>query len=411
VTVRSPHLYDALRSFCLGAFAALGPEVEQHGEIPFVVDERDGLYQYRPLLRDHVQARAYFLSQLEDARIAVDELRRERAAALFAGASGLDRSADRALFRTILLPLLVSTAEACGGFDWEDGAFNRVYGELEQSLFGTNRMYAAAAPVVGISIGATVELVRGMHVRSSSVTELSARRPEGRYQLPAGFGDDPERTCVLELERDLPADAMTLPDAPGELADAVTALRLATGAPVASGPVVFEQLDGRPFEVRPVLGIAATEPAGEPTRLDPWRGRLTADLLARLADSEQDAELGEAIERWELALFEAEPLRSGHLREALAALLGGPDGLWAAVMRATMLLGDTTDGRARLVEGMRRLARGDEAGPETVDAVRRTLVETILHDDRARLVEALDDALLGLRARPAGYFAARASAA
>jgi hypothetical protein len=40
--------------------------------------------------------------------------------------------------------------------------------------------------------------------------------------------------------------------------------------------------------------------------------------------------------------------------------------------------------------------------------VRRGIVETLLHEDRGRLLEHLDDALLGLRARPAGYFSARA---
>jgi hypothetical protein len=42
--------------------------------------------------------------------------------------------------------------------------------------------------------------------------------------------------------------------------------------------------------------------------------------------------------------------------------------------------------------------------------VRRAIVETLLHEDRERLLIALDDALLGLRLRPAGYYAARAAA-
>ena len=63
------------------------------------------------------------------------------------------------------------------------------------------------------------------------------------------------------------------PDAPAELADAVSAIRLATAAPVAAGPVLFERLDWRPFGIRPVLPIAATQPPGEPTRLDSFRGR------------------------------------------------------------------------------------------------------------------------------------------
>jgi hypothetical protein len=398
-----------VRSFCLAAFAALGPEVEERGEIPFVVEEHGGLYEYRPLLRDHVEARSYVLSQLEDARFALDELTLEPAAAIFAGGhSGEDATADRALYRTILLPTLARTAEACGGFDWEDGAFNRVYGELEQSLFGTTRLYRAAAPLVGLSIGITIELAQGIQVRATTLTELTARWPEAENLLPPGFGSEPERSCALALSRELPAGETTPPDAPAELADAVTALRLATGAPVAAGPVVFEQLDRHPFEARPMVGIAATEPGGEPTRLDPWRGKLAADLLAKLGESEDDTALDDALERWELALFESEPLRSERLRESLAALLGGSDGLWAAAMRASLLVGETSHDRARLIEGLRMLARGEDGDAETGDTVRRAIVEAVLYDDRERLLAGLDDALLGLRARPAGYFGTRA---
>src|SRR5205814_4248441 len=112
-----------------------------------------------------------------------------------------------------------------------------------------------------------------------------------------------DRTCVLELERQLPAGAEEAPDAPGELADAVTAIRLATAAPVAAGPVLFERLDWRPFGVRPVLPIAATPPPGEPTRLDPFRAQVAADIRVRLVVADDDLRLGEALDRWELALF------------------------------------------------------------------------------------------------------------
>jgi hypothetical protein len=387
-----PHLYQALRGFCLAAFARIAPEAEQ-GEIPFVVDERGGLYEYRPLVRDHLEERIRVLSQLPDARIALTELRREPAAAIFTRGAADGPTADRTLLDAILLPLLVSTAEACGGFDWDDGAFDRVYGDLERSLFGADRRYAAAAPLVGLSVGGTVELARGVRVERVD-------------------GADPDQNGSLAFERNLSAGELTLPDAPAEFADAVTAIRLATGAAVASGLLVSERLDRHPLEPRPLLGIAATQPAGEPTRLDPWRGRLAGDVLARLPGSEQDAELGEALERWELSLFESEPLRSERLREALAALLGGADGLWAAVMRAAVLIGDTAEpeNRAR-VERLLGLARGAGADAETADTVRRIFVETVLAEDRTRLLASLDEALLGLRARPAGFFSAWASAA
>jgi len=389
----APHLYQALRSFCLAAFARLGTEAGRDDEIPFVLDDHDGLYEYRPLLRDHVESRVARLTGLVDARLALDELRREPAAAVFARGAADGPAADRTLFRAILLPLLVATAEACGGFDWEDGAFNRVYRELERSLFGAGRRYAATAPLLGLSVGGTIELARGIRVERIDDAE-------------------PDENGSLAFERELPAGELTLPDAPGELADAITALRLATGAAVAAGPLVVERLDRHPLEPRPMLGIAATRPGGEPSRLDPWRGKLAGDVLAGLPGWEQDAELGEALERWELSLFEAEPLRSERLREALAALLGGPDGLWAAAMRAAVLVGEVANPAARArVGGVLGLARGAVAGAETADTVRRIFVETVLADDRLRLLAALDEALLGLRARPAGFFSARASAA
>jgi hypothetical protein len=409
--VRAPHLHDALRGFCLAAFARLAPEAEEGAELPFVVEERSaGFYEFRPLVRDHVHARAYWLASLEGARIAVDELRREPAAAIFArGRGGPEASEERALYRALLLPLLVRTAEACGGFDWEDGAFERVYADLERSLFGSSRSYTAVAPLVGVSVAAAgLALGRGIQVSTSSLEQLGRRWPEAHELLPAGFGRDPERSCVLELERELAGDEQTLPDSPAELSDAVTAIRLAIAGPVASGPVVFEQLDWHPFGVRPMLGIAATEPAGEPTRLDPWRGRLAGDLLDRIARVEEDTELAEAIERWELSLFEDEPLRSERLRESVSALLGGSDGLWAGVMRTAILLGETSHERAAVTEGLRALARGEAGAHDASEALRRAIVETLLHDDRRHLIEMLDDALLGLRARPPGYFSARA---
>ena len=90
------------------------------------------LYEYRPLVRTFVESRANALARRDDALIALDELLREPAAAIFARAhAGPRPSEEQALFRTVLLSLLISTAEACGGFDWDDRAFERAYAELE----------------------------------------------------------------------------------------------------------------------------------------------------------------------------------------------------------------------------------------------------------------------------------------
>ena len=163
-SVRAPHLHSALRGFCLGSFAFFGREIEDGADIQFVFEEhssrdRPTLYEYRPLVRGFVDARGGRLLGLGDTAIALEALSREPAAAIYARAHAGAR-AEHALFRTVLLPLVADVAESCGGFDWDDDAFDRAYGALEQSLFGEERAYAAVAPLVGLEAGGIVELGR-----------------------------------------------------------------------------------------------------------------------------------------------------------------------------------------------------------------------------------------------------------
>ena len=395
--LRAPHLYESLRAFCLAAFAA-----ERGAQIPFAFEEhatREGpsLYEYRPLVRGFVEEQAPTLRRLPDTRNAIDDLKREPAAAIFARAhAGIGDTGDDALFRSILLPMLTWTAERCGGFDWIDEAFDSAYADLERTLFGTARTYVAIAPVIGLSAGTDADLGAGITLRPVVSGEVSHLWPEARGLMPPEFGRDVDRLLVLELKRELEPEESEPPDAAAELADAVTALRLATAGAIAAGPVVFERLDFRPLRIAPLLPIAATQPRGEATRLDKLRARLAADLRAKLTLADEDRELGEALDRWELSLFSEEPFRSAQVRESLVCLLGGEGGAWAATMRAACLLGEKSQERAQVLESLRseRLSR------DARDVVRRTLVETLVHGNRGELVTALDETLLGLRPRP-----------
>jgi hypothetical protein len=401
--VRAPHLHSALRGFCLGAFAFYGRELEQGAEISFVFEEhgtrgRPTLYEYRPLVRSFVEQRGGRLLGRGDTTIALEALGREPAAAIFARAHAHAQS-EHALFRTVLLPLVADVAEACGGFDWDDDAFDRAYAELEESMFGDERVYAAIAPLVGVELGQTIPLGEGLRVRHAADGELVAHWPDAARLAPESFGREPDRMCVLELEQPLPADGGEPPDAPGEIADAVTALRLATCGPIAAGPVLFERLDWRPFGVRPVLPIAATQPPGDPTRLDVFRGETARVLLGKLGAAEDDRELGEALDRWELALFQDGSFRAEQLRSSLESLLGNGDGAWAAALRTAVLLGETGRERQDCLLVLRRLCEG-VARPEAADLVRRALVVTVTRGERERLVAELDESLLGVRPTP-----------
>jgi hypothetical protein len=350
-----------------------------------------------------VEEQAPTLRRLPDTRNAIEDLRREPAAAIFAHAhSSLGQSDDDALFRTILLPTLAAVAERSGGFDWKDDAFEAAYASIEQSLFGSARSYAAVAPLIGLSAGSAVELGGDIRVRAVVPGELSGLWPEALGLMPAEFGRDVDRLCVLELARDLDASEGEPPDAAAELADAVSALRLATAGAIAAGPVVFERLDFRPLRISPLLPIAATRPLGDPIRLDSVRARVASDLRERLTLADEDRELGEALDRWELSLFADEPFRSGQVKDALTALLGNGDGEWAASMRAAVLLEEKTKERMGLLHDLRI----ERAGSAARDALRRAIVETLLHGNRGALIDTLDETLLGLRPRPASALAA-----
>ena len=401
MAVRAPHLYPLLRGFVLGAFVVLGRDLEEGAELPFAFEEHvqragPALYELRPLVRAFIEEREPVLRGRDDARLALEELRREPAASIFAHAhAGPRASEDDALFRTVLLGLLVSTAEACGGFDWDDESFERSYAELESSLFGERRRYRAIAPLVGVSLSRAVELSPSLTVRPYVSGELATHWPETGGLLPPGFGRELDRVCVAELRSELDAGEEP-PDAPAEISDAVSAIRLTTAAAVSAGPVLFETLDGRPFGIRPVLPIAATQPAGEPSRLDSFRAPIAGEVLAALANADGDPALAEALDRWELSLFQNEPFRSEQLRGSLQALLGDT---WP--MRAAVLLADDIGAREELHGLLVTLAGGDAGGPAAADSARRALVAALRAGDRGELQHDLDRELLGLSRRPA----------
>ena len=322
MAVRAPHLHLTLRAFCLGAFVFLGRALEEGDELPFAFEEhvqRDGpaLYEYRPLVRAFVERARERAGGREDARIALDELLREPAAAIFARAhAGPRPTEEQALFRTVLLSLLISTAEACGGFDWDDTLLRarlRRARALALRRVARLRGRRAARRHLGRDPGRARR--RDPH----------PRRRDGRARSPLARGAGPAPARLRARGRPLlRARAGARRSRPGRSrrtrrpSSPTPSPRSGSrpAAPVAAGPVLFERLDWRPFGIRPVLPIAATQPPGEPTRLDSFRAELARELLARLALADADTALAEALDRWELSLFQtrAVPLRAAARR-------------------------------------------------------------------------------------------------
>jgi hypothetical protein len=126
--------------------------------------------------------------------------------------------------------------------------------------------------------------------------------------------------------------------------------------------------------------------------------------MTKLSAADVDRELGDALDRWELALFQDGPFRSEQLGASLDALLGAGDGPWAASLRTAVLLGETGRERRELLDVLQRMRDG-AAGPDAVNVVRRALVETLLRGKRRALISELDESLLGVRPRPSARVA------
>ena len=339
-----------LRAFCLGAFVHLGRALEEGDDLPFAFEEhaqRGGLLlplrvpPSRPLLRR--VARASWRRCADRARGALARAGGDSPALT----RGRGQPRSRRLSRTVLLAPLISTAEGCGGFDWDDVAFERAYGELERSLFGTARAYAAVAPIVGISVVTEVQLGGGILARAAATGELAHHWPEAQGLLPHGASaarptaiaySSPSATSRQGRSRPTPRPSSPTPSP-----------RSGSRPPRRwrRGPVLFERLDWRPFGIRPVLPIAATQPPGEPTRLDSFRAELTRELLDRPVLADADPALAEALDRWELSLFQHEPFG----RSSCAGRWPGCSGRCGA--RAAVLLGEESEERRAIHAALR----------------------------------------------------------
>ena len=389
--LRAPDLFRALRAFCLGAFFDLGARDRARRGDPGLVrgarrPDRPTLYEYRPLVGAFVEARAQRLGRRDDAQDALDALKDEPAAGIFAQAHAEERvGEDEALRRTVLLPLLVRTAEGCGRIRLGRRASSRALTPSSSTPSSASAALRRARSARRPHGRGDDRLGRRSPRAPGGAGELTASWPEAGRLFPRDFGREVDRTLVIELECDPGrGPRCQVPDAPDEVGLAVSALRLATPGRSRPGPVLFERLDWRPYGVRPVPPLAAQVPRGEPNRLDPFRGRLAVQLSGRLAEAPRDPDLLEALERWELALFHEGPQRADELREALEALLGcdeGGVGGRDARFRAPRRVPPRARRAARRV---RALLDGDGPGAHAEDAVRRALVETLLHGDRAR---------------------------
>jgi hypothetical protein len=419
-SVLRPELRRPLEHFVQAAFGVLAMDVSSGQEVSFALGgggRSDGprLYDYRPLYRAYVEERADRLLDLADGRAALAALERDPGVLDYAEthAPGSRRPAE-ALRRSVLVPLLVGVAERCDGFDFDVEAFDAVYGAVERGVTAKETRVSAFTPLAGLLLSnPPADLGAGVTIRRASLGEIGARWPESSGLVPEGFGREPDELLYLELDVRVERGERHR-DAAALAGNAVTALRLATGACVSAGPLLFEAVDGAHRSVRALPPLAAATPPGDSVRLDA-NSIAAARALAAALGSAPSVRLAVALGQHASGVVaDSEQTRLAASLAVLRALLDGERvGDHAVALRVAALRGMTAGARVRMVERLLEAARvltGEHILPfneldrlvvETESAARATLLAALL-DVRADedLGDELDGVLLGARPRP-----------
>jgi len=339
--MRRQALHDALRDFALEASALLTAAIEAGAEVGFEVTEERGrasLYRYRTLTARFIGERWPSLRGVEAYPRAAEAL--GAGAAPYLRMQGLEGGADP---EPALHAMLERLWEDADDFRFPEERFERVYGDVERTLFAGTYVATIVAPLAGIRLErGRVDIADGV----SLVRAGSWAPSEATAFLEPGDGPDAPVLCMLE--RDMPSD-LPLPyeEAAGRFRTVLTALRLLAPAAPALGALAFGRADEGPWQPAPLAG-------GGRGRREPWRlpAAEEADLrelMGVLARSRLSGPPAWALDRLEMGLeraSEGEALSDYLL--ALRAMLDGGDEVGRASMslRLAALCSEEDDRRA-----------------------------------------------------------------
>ena len=396
-------LREPLLRFVQAAFALAARELANGSEVPFVLDAHEGresaLYSYRPLYGAFLDERRSLILALPDARRALALLQATPGAVEYARLHVGDGVDDReALRAAVMWPLAVQIAEREDGFECPDEAFDAVFAPLDRGVAGSRHLYDAMAPLVGVLVSEPpADLGRGVSLVRADVGDIAAGWPEASLLVPPGFGGEPERRCAL---------AVTLELDPGErpprladlIEDAVRALRLVSGAAVATGPVGFERIDGGPRPPVALTSASSRQVEGAYYRFDLHLLVVARATALRIGALDPRDPRREALGLFERALQLDEALQADVMRDALGVALCSERSLSLTALRAGALAGRDAGERQRV----RDLVAGDTVYPAALAAATRNVLLAVVLDeqDADSVAASADQVLLGARPRP-----------
>ena len=386
--MRNRQMHDALRAFALEAAAMLRDDQAAGQEMEFDLEEghrRGGpaLYHYRPLAGKYIADRWSRLRFLPSAAAACEAL--DSGAAAYLRLSGL-RGAEA---EPALRAMLERVYEDMSDFAFPEERFERVYAEVEGTLYEKSQAATVLVPVHGLEMDCDrVNLGDGLSLVQGDRTDAPDEAVWG------GEGDEP--SVLLMLEREVaPDDPLPLEDARAGFRGMLHAMRLFKPGGIALGAVAWRRTgDGRwaPTELEPT-----GEARGMPWILVAGEEAELAQFLEAVASPPRTGPVAWALSRFQMGAgrrLEAEALTDYLL--ALRALID--EGESSLALRVAVLCAEENERRRvqrriELAQAMERFVIGDGADEDYMDAVGtdspRTLVEEVERHLRALLRDVL----------------------
>ncbi len=281
--MRNRALHEALRNFALEAAALLTDELKAGAEVEFdVVDEGRGrgpaLYRYEPRTGAFIEERWPQLRELPACEPACREL--GAGASAWLRVNGLRGEQAEPALRAMLERLY----EDATSFGFPEERFDRVYGEVELTLYRDAVRARVIAPLHGAWMDAErVELGDGLSLMRGDALE-------GPH----------ERSCLLcVLERDVPADDPIPADEAAErFAEVVTAMRLWAPGGVVLGAPGWRQADHARWQ--PVAIGAAASARGAEWMLGAGDEQAFREFFTAITSAQPSASVAWALDRFEM---------------------------------------------------------------------------------------------------------------
>jgi hypothetical protein len=281
--MRNRALHDALRNFALEAAALLTDDLKDGAEVEFdVVDEGGGrgpaLYRYEPRTGAFIEERWQRLRELPSREAACREL--GAGASAWLRVNGLSGEQAEPALRAMLERLY----EDATSFGFPEERFERVYGEVELTLYRDAVRARVIAPLHGAWMHAErVELGDGLSIARGDAME----GPHDRNSL----------LCVLE--RDVPADDPIPADEAGERFETVvTAMRLWGPGGVSLGAPGWRQSDEARWQ--PIAIGSSTRARGGEWMLQAGDEQAFREFFTAISAAERPPHVAWALDRFEM---------------------------------------------------------------------------------------------------------------